>query len=90
MRQPGQMLNFIHKKISEYMKPSHPTFIFLGQPGKWVGPPPYNRNPGGPAHQVRWNVVLDMDIFSNLAEKKKLNMAAANTSKFKWAIHLCK
>ena len=52
-REPGQMVNFIHEKISEYIESSQPAFTILDQPIKRVDPPPYNRNLSRPAHWAR-------------------------------------
>ena len=52
------------------MEQSQPTFTISSQLNKQCSPLPLNANPGGRACQTR-HVVLDMHIFSNLAEKEK-------------------
>ena len=67
---PLKMTNSICKKISDRMEPSQSALIIPSQLGKCAGPLPYNANPGAPASQRRWYVVLGLQIFRNLAEKK--------------------
>ena len=68
--QPKKILNFISKRISDHMEPSQPTFTNPSQSGKGADSLPYNCNPGGPAHQIRENIVLGLHKCGNLAEKK--------------------
>ena len=42
VRPLGKMVNFISKKISDYMRPSQPSLTNLGQPIKQAGPLPFN------------------------------------------------
>ena len=65
--QPRKMINFIRKKISDYMepnilyrvpylislmKPTQPTFTIPSQTDKRVDPLPYSCNPGRPAQRL--------------------------------------
>ena len=52
------------------MEQSQPTFTIPSQLGKQRIPLPWNANPREKSRQRKQNVVLGMDIFSNLAEKK--------------------
>ena len=62
------------------MKKSQPTFTISSQLDKQCSPLPWNASPGGQDHQRR-HVVLGTHIFSNLAEKKKVNMTARPQSR---------
>ena len=53
VEQPQKMINFIGEKITDVMEPSHPPFTNPYQPGKGVGPFPYNCDSGTRAHQKR-------------------------------------
>ena len=47
--QSEKAVNFIRKKISDYMEPSHPALTVTGQLDKWANPLPYSCNPSKPA-----------------------------------------
>ena len=67
------MINFICKKISDWMEPKQPVFIITSQLGKHASP----------LHKMSIEVgqpVLGLHIFRNLAEEK-MNMVAVNMSK---------
>ena len=67
------MINFICKKISDWMEPSQPVFIIPSQLGKHASPLHKMSNEVG-------QPILGLHIFRDLAEEK-INMVAVNMSK---------